>query len=753
MINTVVKSDGSRVPFEPNRLNKAAMFGGEEDNSNLWTTVALDASRRLYEGCSTREVQQAMIDACIDRKTQKYSDFAGRLLVGSIYKAAFGGFTKIPTLRQFYTKMVEERRWEHMGYSFSDLEALEEVIDHSKDLKYGYAVLKQFRDKYAIRDAVNDILFESPQMMFMGMAMAVMKQMPHERRLQDVEKLYTYLSDLKINAPTPYLNGLRTGATGYASCCLIKADDSAPSIGAAKEIAYTMTTKQAGIGYYLSSRSIGDGVRRNTIKHQGKLPYYRGIDSAVKENRQSTRGGSATVSFLSLDPEVEDLLNLKNPLTVVSKRISTMDYSVGINRSFIRRVAKDQEWMLVSRANSPELHEAMFRATEEEFDALVEEIKAKGIPHKMVKARDIAKEIITQRAETGRMYIYWTDEANRHTPFKDTIFFSNLCQEVLLPTKGYTDMRNLFKDNGDDGEIALCFLASLVAGRVSEEEYEDVAYYTVLMIDNVMQIMEYPYESLAFTANARRSIGVGLTNVAHYLASNEAKYSSKKAKQLIHELTERHSFFLHKASLRLAKERGVAPWIDRTKYPEGWLPIDTYCKDVDSVVPDATLKYDWETLRAEIIANGGIRNSVLEAYMPNESSSLATNTTNGLYPIREPVLSKKSPQGTVLFLAPEYEKYQEFYERAWDIPTKDLIEIYAITQKFTGQAISSDFYLDYSKLPGGKISQKDSLSNLIYATKLGMKTHYYLNSRVGAGDSLTDQLSADDGADCDSCKL
>lgn len=741
MITKVIKSDGSEVVFDPERLNKAAIFG--DDGNGNWSHIALDAYKRLYDGCTTKEVNQAIIDACISRKDEAHARMAGRVLVGQIYKEAFGGFTKIPSLPNFYHRMVDSGYWEDMKYTGLELTALEAVIDHSKDLSYGYAVLKQFRDKYGIKDAVNDILFESPQMMFMGMAMAVMKNMPKARRIKDVTKLYTYLSDLKINAPTPYLNGLRTGKTGYASCCVIKADDTAKSIGVAREVAYTMTVNQAGIGYYLASRSIGDGVRGNTIKHMGKLPYYRGIDAGVKENRQQSRGGSATVSFLALDPQIDELIRLRNPMTVTSKRINTMDYSVGINKSFVNRVAKNLDWMLVSYKDAPQLHDGMFTMTMEEFDSEVDKIaKDASIPKTWIKARDLAIEILTQRTETGRLYVYWTDEMNRHTPFKEIIYSSNLCCEISLPTKGYSDMRNLFKYDAEDGEVALCFLASLVAGRVKQEEYEDVAYYTVLMIDNVMDIMTYPYENMESTVKKRRSIGVGITNVAHYIATHRVPYGSPESKQLVHDLAELHSYSLHKASLRLAKERGVCEWIGKTKYPSGWLPIDTYNKAIDSVVKDPTLKQDWESLRKEIVDFGGIRNSVLEAYMPNESSSLATNTTNGIYPVRDHVIFKKSPQGQVLFIVPDYEKLKDYYTSAWDTPTNDLIDIYALFQKFTGQAISADLYLDYTKQKDGKISMKEQLGYLIKATKVGMKTWYYLNSKVGAGDSLTAELHA-----------
>src|SRR5699024_4462536 len=163
-----------------------------------------------------------------------------------------------------------------------------------------------------------------------------------------------------------------------------------------------------------------------------------------------------------------------------------------------------------------------------------------------------------------------------------------------------------------EGEIGLCSLASLVVGRIAEEEYEEIAYYTALMIDNVMEIMEYPFKSLEVTAKARRSIGVGITNLAHDMAMHKLSYASREGKNYIHFIAERHSYYLHKASLRLAKEEGNAPWIDKTKYPGGWLPIDTYNKNVDSV-HDAELRYDWEALRQAIIEQGGIRHSVLEA--------------------------------------------------------------------------------------------------------------------------------------------
>lgn len=732
MIKTIKKSNGTVVSFDPERLNKWASWA--DKRGIIWSEVTMEAMKRVYDGCTTKEMHQAMIDVCVDKQTQEYSDMAGRLLLGIIYKEAFGGFTKVPTLITFVKNMERAGLWEKMSYSQEELEYLQGYIVHSKDISYGYAVLKQFRDKYGIRDIKTGRLFESPQFMFMGMAMKAFEKQPKHRRLQDVIKLYTYLSDLKINAPTPYLNGLRATKSGYASCCLIKANDTAESLGIAAKVAYDMTTKQAGIGMLMETRTIGDGIRQNTIEHMGKLPYYKLVRSSVEANKQKSRGGSANNFYTALDPQIEDLLRLKHPTTVPSKRINEMDYSFGTNDYFWQCVQYDTDWLLFSYKDAPKLYDMFYTASADEFAMAVGHAVHSGVKHRRVKAREIAKLFIQQRYATGRVYPFFTNNANTHTPFKEPLKMSNLCMEIVLPVYGFEKETDLYRDDAvkEDGEVALCFLASLVAGRISEDEYADVAYYALAMVDSVIDLMDYPYPSMRNHVQKRRSVGIGLTNVAHYLAKNYVNYSSRAGKTKLHELAEMHSYYLHEASLRLAKERGVPEYMKFTKYPEGWVPPKTANKKIDEK-HDAKLRYDWDDLAQRIKENGGIRNSVLEAYMPNESSSLATNTTNGLYPIRDFILTKKSATGNVLFIVPDYEELKYVYEIAWGIDTFDLIDCYAIVQKFTGQAISSDFYVDYAK--SKKVSLAQALKYMIYANSVGMKTMYYLNSRIGVGKS------------------
>ncbi|WP_434778056.1 ribonucleoside-diphosphate reductase subunit alpha [Neisseria sp. Ec49-e6-T10] len=725
MINYVVKNNGTREKFNPEKLNRWAEFAAHYEVD--WSTIALEAYRKCFDGCSTLELHKAMIDACVEKEDHKHLKMAGRLLIGTIYKEAFGGYRHIPSLSEFYKKMKEQFLWEEMDYSDDELNQLELIINHDIDINYNFTTLHQMKDKYLITNRVSKQCLESPQFMFMGMAMQNMQNQPKNRRIQDIKKLYNYLNQLKINAPTPMLINMRSPHKGYASCCVYTTDDTVKSLATGDHIAYMMTCSSAGIGAHLLTRSKGDPVKEGRIVHQGKLPYYRVLQSAVHANMQAGRGGSATVYFNALDPEIFDLLALKNPTTVTQKRIRDIDYALLVNRFFVEKVAKDEDWILISLHEAPDLFEAFYSSDYDHFKNLYQKYEQSDCKKQIVKARDIALKALTESAETGRMYITYIDEMNRHTPFKDTIYSSNLCLEIALPTKPFTDITDLYSED-PVGEIGLCSLASLVVGRIEEHEYEDIAYYTVLMIDNVIELMKYPFPALETTAKARRSIGVGITNLAHELAKQKLNFNSLEGKNYIHFIAERHSFWLHQASLTLAKEKGNAPWINRTKYPEGWLPIDTYCQEVDKVHTQ-TLRFDWESLRQEIIKQGGLRHSVLEAMMPVESSSQLTNTTNGIYPVRNLKVMKTSSTNKNLLLAPDLDELAPYYDIAWHLDSKDLIELYAIIQKFTGQAISADLYLNLKDHQS--ISSRQLLMDFIYMMRLGCKTRYYLNSASG----------------------
>ena len=424
MLKLIKKRSGIIVNFEPNKLNKWAEWAS---NNNVdWSEVALKAYSKCFDGCTTKDLQQALIDACLEFQSTKHFKMAGRLLIGDIYKSAFGTIV-IPELYDFYQKMVRLDLWEEMNYTKEEFEYLNSFIDHKKDLQLGYSEVKQLKDKYLITDRTTKKCFESPQFMFMGMALANMQNQPKERRLNDVIKLYQYLSDKKINAPTPFMSNLRTKHRGYASCCVYNTLDTAKSLAAGDHIAYMMTCASAGIGANVITRSKGDPVRNGTIEHQGKRGYYTMIQSAVKANLQNSRGGSATVHCTVLDPEIEDILSLKSVTTPTNLRIAGVDYSIGFNSYFIEKVQNNEQWMLVSLVNANELYSALYSNDIEKFKEEYSKYLNSDKPKTLIDARSLANEILKQSIETGRIYLHMIDAMNTHTPFKEPIYLSNLC--------------------------------------------------------------------------------------------------------------------------------------------------------------------------------------------------------------------------------------------------------------------------------------------------------------------------------------
>lgn len=747
MIETIIKRDGRKEDFSPSKINKWGEWASKSLGNKVdWSMVVLHTVSTLPKECTSEMLQDRLIKTCLDYNSWSYNRMAGRLYAAYIYKKLYEG--NLPTVKELHRTLQSKGLMVYLDYSDEEYQHIEKLIDHKRDLKASHYELHQVRTKYALKNRITGEEYESQQFVYMRMAMALSVDQPKDRRLHDVEKFYEHFSMKRINAPTPNYVNLGTPLRGYASCCLYTTNDSAKSLAIGDHIAYTMTYMSAGIGAHINSRSINDPVRNGVIKHQGKLNYYRALVGAIKANLQNGRGGAATTHYNAFDPEVEIISQLKNPMSTEDKKIRGMDYSMGSNKFFAKKAAKNEQVFLFNSFTAPDLYEALYSSNEEEFEKLYTKYEQDETFKKTyISAREILLTVLNEAYETGRAYLHFPDEMNRHTPFKEKIYSSNLCQEIALVTKGYDDMRDLYstEDHGR-GEVAMCSLGAIVVPNIeSDEQYEEVAYYSLLMIDKCIHLAHYELPHIGVTAKARLNAGVGIIGLAHYLAKNKLSYSSEEGKIAIHELAEKHMYMLIKSSLKLGQELGNAPWIHKTKWPDGWLPIDTYKKAVDSIA-DFKLNYDWEELRRQIISNGGLRNSVVCAHMPTESSANASGTTNGLYPIRDLTLIKTDNSRVSYWAAPEGDRLSKWYDLAWNVPTKDMIECYAIIQKFTDQAISADLY---RKVIGDEtVTSKEMLSDYFYMVKMGLKTRYYVNSKTSEGTELNSQ---DD--DCESCKL
>lgn len=802
MINLIIKRDGTVEPFTADKINGWGEWAAKTLGKLVdWPSAAMETVRDLPETCSSRDLQEALIKTCLDKKTWSYNRMAGRLYAAVLHKDLYGK-GDMPTIKEVHTSLQKVGFMVPLDYTDEEYAQIEHFIKHRRDFGYAHFQLHHIRYKYALRNRVTGQELESPQFVFMRMAMALAEKRPVDVRLRDVKKFYDLFSKNIINAPTPNYVNLGTPLNGFASCCLYTTLDSAPSLAVGDHIAYMMTVSSAGIGAHLRTRSVNDPVRGGLIKHQGKFFYLDALKGAVKANLQNGRGGACTVYYPGFDPEVETIARLKNPMTPASKQIRAMDYNMTGNKFLAAKAAKNEQVFLFNCYTAPDLYNAFYSADIKKFVDLYHKYEADPAFKKTyVSAREILLTVENEAYETGRAYLSFADEINRHTPYKDPIYQSNLCAEIVEPTQGYENMMDLYagravgyntvdcvdgasitftaddpiiRDDGtyetglklkvgdrfmDSGgtwrevarvtrfkaepEVALCSLAGLVVSNIkSDEEYEEAMYYALLMIDICIHKSEYALPHIGYTAKARMAAAVGMMDLAHYMARKKLKYSSKEGKEEIHRVAERHMYFAIKCSLRLGKELGNAPWIHRTKYADGWLPIDTYQKAVDKIV-QVPLQYDWEELRAGVKENRGIRNSSLVAYMPGESSSKASGTVNSIYPARQLSIKKTDGNLTTYWEAPFSDSIGADYELAWNIPVLDMIEVYGIFQKFTDQAISADLF---RKIEGSeKITTDEMLTNYMHMVRMGMKTRYYLNTHTAKAVVLgSDVLNATD---------
>ena len=752
MIEKVIKRDGRIEDFCPDKMNRWAKWSIKEINNGLvdWSEIVIEVMKQLDKIVTSRDLQEKLINVCLEKETWSYSLVTGKLYATLMQKDVHGD--RIPTLKEKHSQMVEQGLMIDLGYSDDEYARLESVINHDVDLTYPHYTLIIMREKYALKNVITNQEYETPQFSIMRVAMDVGRYArPYvDDVVEFVTDFYNAISKRKINIPTPYWVNCGTSLRGFASCCVFESGDSAESLDVGKLIAGKMTQSSAGIGGHIVTRSINDGVRGGKLAHLGKLPCYNAVAHVMKEFTQQGRGGAATMYFSAFDPEIKDLQALKNPMTPLNKQNRMMDYSIIYNDYFVDAVKNDETIALYSYQQAPHLYWSQFSKDENAYLHELTKLKDAGIePKEYIRAQEVLANTLTEAFETGRSYEFNATNVNKHTPFKQPIKSSNLCCEISLPTQYYDSVLDLYKeDDSVTGEVALCNIGGIVYPNIeSDEDLEKVAELILWLVDFGVNSSTYVLPHIGYTAKKRMSAGIGVVGLAECLAKNDLTFSTTEGKTHIHDLFEKHYWFLTKASLKLSKKLGVAEWMDKTKWPEGWLPIDTYSKSVDDVASE--LHYDWDSLRKEIIENGGIRNSVLVAHMPAETSSISSATTNGVYPIRTSFIMKKVGKLTMRYIVPYSDVYD--YESAWDINQKDMIECYAVMQKWTDQAISLDEFFDVSH-NDAKININELMKLWLYRQKMGLKTHYYTNTKTSGTDNL--EIKTDNQeSDCESCKL
>jgi len=767
----VIKRDGVEEPINLEKVHKMVEFACEGLAGVAASQVEMNSGLQFFDGIKTSEVQDILVKSAsdlIELDHPNYQYVAARLLLFGLEKSVHGHPDTPPPLSQHIEKCIKQGVYDPgiaKKYSPEEWAEIDSYIDYDRDYLFTYAGLRQVVDKYLVQDRSSGEKYETPQQMYIMIAVTLFQNYPQEKRLDHVRRYYNAISKHRINIPTPVMAGVRTPLRQFASCVLVDVDDTIDSIFSSDMAIGYYVAQRAGIGINAGRiRGINSKIRGGEVQHTGVVPFLKKFEATVRCCTQNgVRGGSATVHFPIWHQEIEDILVLKNNKGTEDNRVRKLDYSIQISKIFYERFIANKEISLFSPHDVPGLYDAFGT---DAFDALyVQYEKDDSIPKIKTSAQDLILDLLKERAETGRIYIMNIDHCNTHSSFKDMIRMSNLCQEITLPTEPI--------DHIDDskGEIALCILSAINVGKINHlKEMKELADLVVRGLEELIDYQEYPVLAAKNSTQARRSLGVGYIGLAHYLAKNKVKYDSTEAHQLVHDLTEAFQYYLLEASNDVAKEKGACDAFQQTKYADGILPIDTYKKDVDDIVPNK-LNFDWEALRSSILEHG-LRHSTLSAQMPSESSSVVSNATNGIEPPRDFLSVKKSKKGPLKQIVPGYPHLKNNYTLLWDMKSNEgYIKVTAVIQKFFDQAISGNWSYNPENYPNNEVPVSVMATDLLTTYKYGWKTSYYQNTydakkdvdepahSIGWHDEQKSKLeslisnieTADE--DCESCKI
>lgn len=722
----VKKRSGKTEEFQPEKINQVLKWACEDIEGVNASDVAMNAKIAIENKTKTSDIQEILIRSAYDLislESPNYQYVAGRLRVFALRKEVWGE-SEPPRLYDHLRKNKKIYDEDILtNYSESEIHKINKFLKHDRDYLFTHAGIQQMCDKYLIKDRSSGKIYETPQLAFVLIPMVLFKNYPD--RLNLIKTVYDYLSTFKINLPTPILAGVRTRLRNYSSCVLIQCDDTLDSIFTTSHIIGKYVADRSGIGLDMSYiRATGSPIRHGEVKHTGIRPFMKLMESSVNSTSQGgIRKGSATVNIPFFHPQIEEIITYKNNKGADENKVRFLDYCIQISGLLYKRFINGEDITLLSNHEFPEVYHSFGLP---EFDSLYEAAeKVQSKFSKKVKASELLNEIAKERLETGRIYVMHIDNANHHGNFKERVNASNLCQEVTHPLKPAQSI------DDPNSQIGVCVLSAVNLLTVKEEELQNVCYTICLILHEVINSQDYRFIGAKQFCSNYRSIGVGVSNYAAYLAHKKIRMDFPEALQATSDIFEKISYYLIAGSCQIAKDSGEKlPWFDKTKFSDGVLPIDT----ANTLPFLENPKMDWETLRADI-KKYGLVNSTLTSIMPVESTSLTQNATNGVDPIRDYLSVKKSGSGPLKVIPPSYPRYKNYYTTAFEMKDQmHHLRLYAAMQRWVCMSISANLYMDYRNYPDGIIPRSEIVKQLMYAHKIGIKNLYYLVTPDGSDD-------------------
>jgi ribonucleoside-diphosphate reductase alpha chain len=766
----VIKRSGAQEPLavEKWQAQVAKVCKGIADVSQ--SMIEIKAQPHFYDGITTRVIDEITLRAIVDLIDVEsnpdvghtnYQYVAGNQRLSMLRKDVYGSYqplhlyeiVKKNVAAGLYTSDLLE--W----YTEDDWNKMEELIDHEKDEQYSYAAIEQLIEKYLVRNRATKEIYETPQVRYMVAAATVFHNEEKSQRLRYIKEYYNCASDGLFTLATPVLAGLGTPTKQFSSCVLIRSDDDLDSIFASGEMMAKYASKRAGIGLEVGRlRPLGAPIRGGEVMHTGMIPFLKKWFGDLRSCSQGgIRNASATVFYPIWHYQFDDLIVLKNNQGTEETRVRHMDYGVVLSSFFWRRFKNRENITFFDPNEVPDLYEAFYTDCAKFEELYVKYEKRRDLRKKSMNAEDVFKGgILKERTDTGRIYLVFIDNVMNQGPFDPeyhTIYQSNLCCEILLPTKPFKRLDDA------DGRIALCTLGSINWGAFrNPEDMRRACRILQRSLCNILDYQDFLSIQSKLSNDEIQPLGIGVTNLAYWHAKRGHKYGDRDALQEVKSWMEHQAYYLTEATVELAKERGKCVDSDKTRYGKGIFPWELRAKGVDQLA-NFKPELDWEPLRNEM-KTYGVRNATLMAIAPVESSSVVINSTNGIEMPMSLISVKESKAGSFTQVVPDYHKLKNKYQLMWEQQDcAGYLKTAAVLAAYVDQSISTNTFYNPAHFPDRKVPTTLIAKNLMLAHQWGLKTFYYsLINKAGAKSTeeklvVQEQTAVEMDDDCEACKL
>lgn len=758
----IKKIDGRLEPFNADRINQAIAFAcqGLPDAESMTIQIASETELTLYDGITTKELDEAAINACVQniKDDPSFDRAATRLLLKTIYKTVLGDYINQTELHnkhiQGFSNYIQTNVANHILDSRLlerfDLNRLGQAFDLQRDELFTYTGLSTLARRY-ITKSPDQSLLETPQYFFMRVAMglALNEQDPNAIALQFYEKMskleYIPGGSTNINAGTvqPRLS----------NCYLMEMEDSIDHIGKTVSDVMKLSKATGGIGLAVTKlRANGSPINTNNTNSSGPIPFLHIIDSTIRAiSRAGKKMGALCFYMENWHYDFDEFLDLKQNAGDDYRRSRTANTAVYMSDEFMRRAANDDWWYLFDPKETPDLVDLYGQAFSRRYAEYVAMAENNHLNrYKRVKALDQFRKIIVSLQTTSHPWLTWKDAINVRNLNKaaGTIYCSNLCTEITLP-------QNV-------NNVSVCNLLSInLARHLTMEkkiDWDKLASSTKLAIrqlDNLVDINEPPIpEARNFDQN-NRAVGLGIMGFNDLLEKLGYAYDGPEAPQLIDEIMEFISYQAIDQSAELARLKGSYPNFSKSEWAQGLLPVDTIKQLEESrgqtLEIDHSSKLNWESLRAKTRA--GMRNATLMAIAPTANIGLVAGTSPGLDPRFAQMFSRTTLGGKYMEVNHNlvndlkqlglWEKVREdlltnygslenidevpetlkrIYKDSFSVDPFAFINVAARAQKWIDQAISRNMYLSTR-------DTEEIIAIYTNAWKQGLKTTYYLHMR------------------------